>query len=137
MILLDTNVVSELLTAPKHSPVLDWYHGASCEVFGLSAVTCMEVRHGIERMPDGRRRTALESAWQTLLQDWPGPVIALSQAEATSAGLVLARRFQMGRPVGVADAQIAGTALVHDAVLATRNTKDFDDLGIHLVNPWE
>lgn len=137
MILLDTNVVSELLTGPHDSAVLDWYHGASGKLFGLSVVTCMEVTHGVERMPDGRRRTTLESAWQTLLRTWPGPVLALGQAEATAAGLVLARRFQVGRPEGVADAQIAGTALVHGALLATRKTKDFEGLGIQLVNPWE
>lgn len=135
MIILDTNVISET-TRPTPSPsVLHWLakHLDDCMV---AVVTMQELEFGTQRMPEGTRRRSVEDAIEGFIQSFEGCFLPLSLESARMSGAVLAARLAAGRPISMADAQIAGTALVHGAAIATRNIKDFDGLGIELIDPW-
>ena len=135
MIILDTNVISQLTRDP--TPIESWITREIGSDLRLSATTVTEIVYGLERLPPGQRRRGLEEQWHVLEQQWRQRILDITPEIAHIAGRCMAEKETSGRRLTLADAQIAGTALVHDAVLATRNTKDFDDLGIRLVNPWE
>lgn len=135
MIILDTNVISET-TRPTPSPsVLHWLaqNLGDCMV---AVVSMQELEFGAQRMPAGTRRRSVDDAIEGLIRSFEGCFVPLSLESARMTGTVLAARLAAGRPISMADAQIAGTALVHGAAIATRNIKDFDGLGIELINPW-
>jgi toxin FitB len=136
VIILDTNVISET-TRPTPSPaVLHWLaqHLNECMV---SIVTVQELEFGAQRMPEGARRRDVESAITELIRRFEGSFVPLSLESARMTGAVLAARLAVGRATSVVDAQIAGTALVYGAAVATRNSADFEGLGIELINPWQ
>ena len=135
MIILDTNVISETTRPTPHPAVLRWLgqHLNECMV---SVVTMQELEFGAQRMPEGNRRRDVESAIADLIQGFDGCFVPLSLESARMTGAVLAARLAAGRPTSMSDAQIAGTALVHGAAIATRNITDFDGLGIELMDPW-
>lgn len=136
MIILDTNVISET-TRPTPSPsVLNWLaqNLGDCMV---AVVSMQELEFGAQRMPAGTRRRSVDDAIEGLIRSFEGCFVPLSLESARMTGAVLAARLAAGRPISMADAQIAGTALVHGAAIVTRNVKDFDGLGIELINPWQ
>ena len=136
MIALDTNVVSELAKPTPDPTVIAWIDEQS--ELAIAATALAELRFGVARLPDGKRRNALSEAIDRfVVDDLQGMVLAFDSACADVYGLIIAARERAGRPIGVADAQIAATCSVHDAVLATRNTKDFQGTAIALVNPWD
>ncbi len=136
MIVLDTNVVSELAKPTPHPTVIAWIDTQS--ELAIAATALAELRFGVARLPDGKRRTALSEAIDRFVaDDLQGLVLAFDSACADAYGLIVAARERAGRPIGIADAQIAATCSVHDAVLATRNTKDFQGTAIALINPWD
>ena len=135
MIIVDTNVVSELLRSVPDARVAEWATHNSADL-AASVVTVQELTFGIQRMADGARRTGSERAVDTFVSTFENRILHFTVDAARMTGVVLATRFSAGRPTSVQDAQIAGTALVHGAAIATRNIKDFDGLGIELVNPW-
>jgi hypothetical protein len=136
MIVLDTNVVSEVMQGPDESPVLTWLRGQDAAELAITAVTVLEITDGIARLPVGRRREQLVAQWDLLEGRWLGTFLPLGMHEARIAGLSSARRRNMGRPIAMADACIAGICIVSGAALATRNTRDFDGIGLELLNPW-
>lgn len=139
MIFLDTNVVSELLRSRPDPGVLEWSDGLPREGMSIASVVEAELRAGVERLPDGRRKREAGRALEGFLRAaFEGRVFPFDRAAApVYAGFVAARR-RAGRPVSVPDAMIAATARGHGATLiATRNTKDFEGCGVALVNPWE
>lgn len=135
--LLDTNVVSEW-TKPRPDVGLVYWLGKADEdrVF-LSVITLAELRHGIEKMPSGIRRDRFD-AW--LIKDVADRFLSrLLPVDAETAdlwGRIMMRGRSAGRPVSSMDAFIAATAERHDLTLVTRNTSDFEALGIRLLNPW-
>ncbi len=135
MIILDTNVLSQLARDP--GPIAEWMARNAREDLHITATTVTEIIYGLERLPAGRRREALERQWQSLEVTWRRRVLDITREVAHIAGRVLAVREALGRRLALADAQIAGAAIRHGAVLATRNTRDFDGLGIDLVDPWQ
>ena len=138
MILLDTNVVSELMRPAPHPAVAAYFRAQHLlEVF-LPAVCEGEVRYGIVRMPAGRRRDDLAAAFRAFLdQGFGARVVAYDSACAAGYASVRTARERAGRPVKIPDLQIAGTALAHGAAVATRNVADFQGCGIVVINPWE
>lgn len=135
MILLDTNVIGELPSV--ESAIRPWFVKQDPSQFRISVTSLTEINFGFQRLPTGRKRSQLLADWVEFA-DWLTPrTLPITVTIANMAGAVLAQRELLGRRIDLADAQIAATALVHRAALATRNTKDFDDLGIELVNPWE
>ncbi len=134
-VLLDTNVVSELMrTAPDAH--VEAYLSTQMDSW-LSVLTVHEMRFGVQTLPQGRRRSSFDAALNAIVARWQDSIAPVDGPVAETAAHFRAARQAMGRPLHLADALIAGTAAVRGMVLATRNTADFDALGIALVNPWE
>ncbi len=135
MIIVDTNVVSELMRSVPDARVAEWTT-LNSEHLTVSVVTVQELTFGIQRMADGARRTRSALVVDGFVSTFENRILDLTVDAARMTGAVLAIRSVAGRPTSVQDAQIAGTALEHGAAIATRNIKDFNGLGIELINPW-
>ena len=137
MIVLDTNVVSELMRAAPAEDVVDWVDRQPAIDVHLTAVTVAELLYGVARLPDGIRKTELAEQVEGMLnEDFDHRVVPFDETAAAHYADIVVRRERAGRPIGMADAQIAATCRSHGAVLATRNIDDFADTGINIVNPW-
>jgi toxin FitB len=137
MIIVDTNVLSEFMRPQPAPQVVRWLEGAQPSSLALTAISMMEITYGVARLPAGHRKDATRQRWEGIQAAWTGTFITLGMAESVAAGEVLGARTAIGRPITTADAQLAGMCLVWGAALATRNTKDFEGLGIDLINPWD
>jgi predicted nucleic acid-binding protein len=137
MIVLDTNVVSELMRPEPDPTVLTWLREQPGNDLHTTAVTVAEIRYGIARLPEGRRRTTLDQAAGEVFAAFPDQVLAFDLAAADAYANVVAHRDDLGAPIDGFDAQIAAICRTHAAVLATRNTRDFVDTGIRVINPWQ
>ena len=136
MIVLDTDVVSELMGATPAPAVLAWLGELSGEYLYTTAVTVAEIRYGIARLPEGRRREALHQAASEVFAAFPEQVLPFDLLAANAYADVVAHREAVGNPIDGFDAQIAAICRAHAAALATRNTKDFAETGIVIVDPW-
>jgi predicted nucleic acid-binding protein len=137
LILLDTSVVSELTRREPDPGVLAWLDALDASEVGTTAITAAELWYGVTRLPAGRRRTELTEAVRGLLEDdFEQRIAPFDAAAAQVYGLVVTDRERSGRPIGVADAQIAAVCRRLGATLATRSTKDFEGTGVDLVSPW-
>lgn len=138
MIILDTNVVSAVMREPADAAVLHWLDRQPRSSVWITAITVLEVRFGLEIMPDGRRREALSQAFGRLTEEKLEQRIAPFDAVAASeTATLMGLRQRRGEPGDIRDSMIAGIALARRATLATRNVKHFDDAGIEITNPWE
>ena len=137
MIVLDTNVFSEL-KGRKHSEMLiGWLDGFLISEVFLTTITLAETRYGLGLLPDGARKLQLEQTYRLLEEEFEPRTLPFSAAAAYCYGDISARRHRSGRPIETKDAMIAAICLTHGATLATRNTKDFEGLDLRLVNPFE
>lgn len=138
MILLDTNVISELMRPEPAQAVLDWFGQHDAAELFISAVTEAELRAGVAYLPEGQRRDRLQLAIDAMIdQDFQGRVLPFDTITARPYAEIAAQRRAAGRPIAEADCQIAATARAADASVATRNGKDFEGCGIRLINPWD
>jgi len=138
VIILDTNVVSALMRKPSDAAVIAWLDRQPAESIWITSVTLFEARLGLALLPDGKRRSALESAFARLLEeDLDNRVLDFDTGAAIEAAELAAQRQRAGRPVDIRDTQIAGIALARHATLATRNARHFADLKINVVDPWQ
>jgi predicted nucleic acid-binding protein len=135
--LLDTNVVSEWTRIRPNAGVISWLSECEEDSVFLSVITIAELRHGIERLTAGRRRSRLD-AWlgDELLPRFEGRIISIEPGIADLWGRVVARREALGRPIHAMDALIAATATAHDLTLVTRNSTDFETSVKSILNPW-
>lgn len=137
MIILDTNVLSALMRTTPEAPVVAWLDRQPAESIWITSITLFETRLGLALLPRGRRRQALEAAFDQLLEeDLENRVLDFDAAAALEAAALAAERQKTGRSVDMRDTQIAGIALARRAVLATRNVRHFKDLKINIVDPW-
>jgi predicted nucleic acid-binding protein len=137
MILLDTNVVSELLRPHPDPSVAVWVAAQNAAASFISAITEAELRLGVALLPEGKRRTALGAILEDILsEDFRGRILPFDSSASSSFARIAAARAKMGRPISHPDAQIAATVLSRGARLATRNTADFEACGLELINPW-
>lgn len=137
MILLDTNVLSELMKAAPDQRVLEFVNGYPGMALFTSAITQAEILYGIASLPEGKRREALLAAVRTVLDNhFPGRVLPFDGSAAEAFAAIAAGRRAGGRPISQADAQIAAIAKSRGAALATRNVSDFEDCGVSVLNPW-
>jgi len=135
--LVDTNVVSELVKPNLNANVARWFNARDEEEIWLSVMTFAEIRFGIEAMADGRRRSLLLGWLENELPGrFDGRIIAVGVVVADACGKFMARARKLGRSLEVVDGLFAATAESHGMTLVTRNTKDFESLGISLLNPW-
>jgi len=138
MIVLDTNVLSELLRPSPEPKVTAWVAAQPAASIFTTAVTRAELLYGVALLPPGRRRDALRAATVAILDEaLSGKIIPFDLDAADAYVEVSARRKKIGRPISRFDAMIAAMARSNDAIVATRNTKDFDDCGVAVVNPWQ
>jgi toxin FitB len=136
--LLDTNVVSEW-TKPRPNPgVIEWLSQVAEDEVFLSVVTFAELRHGIERLPPGRRRRRLNE-WLRgeLALRFEGRIVPIDGPIADEWGRLVARQEARGRPIAAMDGLIAATAQVHALTLVTRNATDFRVSVKTVLNPWK
>ena len=137
MIILDTNVVSELLLVLPNPLVLQWIEKQSPPALQTTAVTEAELRLGAAILPVGKRKTHLTKLIEdTLREDFPERMLPFDSAAAVLYAEICARRRSLGRPISQFDAQIAAICKARGATLATRNVADFADIGLKLINPW-
>jgi hypothetical protein len=139
VILLDTNVVSELLRGSGPGPVHAWLDRHARGDITTTSITLFELRQGIGRLPDGARRRGLAANLTRLFEGGllRPRIEPLDAAAAEAAALISAERFRRGRPVDLADTLIAGIAVARGADLVTRNLRHFDDIpGLVVIDPW-
>ncbi|MGQ0546371.1 MAG: type II toxin-antitoxin system VapC family toxin [Betaproteobacteria bacterium] len=138
MIVLDTNVISELMKASPEESVARWAAGEPATSLYTTSITLAEILHGILLLPAGRRRSGLEAAAGAMFsEDFAGRVLAFgADAARPYAGIAVERR-RAGRPISHFDAQIAAIARSAGAAIATRNVADYEGCGVKLLNPWE
>lgn len=137
MIILDTNVLSELVKATPEQRVLDWLNSNEPSEVATTATTASELWYGVRRPPDGKRRSILATGIDAMLyEDLRGRIEVFDAAAAGRYADIVTSREQRGQPIGIADAQIAAICASRHATLATRNVKDFLHTGIDLIDPW-
>ncbi len=138
MIILDTNVLSEVLRPIPEGQVLAWLAGQWRAAVFTSTITRAEILYGIQTLPAGQRKEGLRQAARGILdQDFAGQVLGFDSDAANAFAIIAAERHAAGRPISQFDAMIAAITRSRGASLATRNVKDFAGCGISLINPWE
>jgi predicted nucleic acid-binding protein len=137
VIVLDTNVLSAVMRRDRDQQVVGWLNGQPAAELYTTSISVFEVRLGLELLPTGRRRRALQVAGEATRADVLGErVLRGDERTADAAAVHAATRQRAGRPVDIRDAQIAGIASAWRATLVTRNVRDFAGMGLTLVDPW-
>ena len=137
IVLLDTNVVSELIRKAPDSAVEAWAGNHALEDLFFSAIGEAEMRHGAAILPAGRRRESLVSDIEAMLRDAFGDrVLPFDSNAARAYAEIAAMRRSAGRTIPPADCQIAAIALFRDMAVATPDVRDFEDIDVEVVNPW-
>ncbi len=136
MILVDTNVWSELIRPEPEYRVVQW-EAANSHLLWLSTIVLAEFRARAALMTDGRRRTAIEAAIEMVVSVYEDRLLAFDESCSRQYGLVLRSAREAGAPIDAADAMIAATARAHGLSVATRNRNDFAGAGVELIDPWQ
>lgn len=137
MIVVDTNVVSELMKPSPSDVVRDWMLGQRPAELFTTSITVAEILYGIERLPEGQRKDTLRMTAADVFTSFEDQVLPFDQDAAAAYAPLVYRREQRGSPIDGFDAQIAAICDTHQATLATRNVKDFQHTGIALIDPWK
>lgn len=138
MIILDTNVVSELMRPAPSPAVMAWVAAQPAALLCTTTITVAEVLYGLHLLPEGERRARLEAAATAMFEvDFAGRVFPFDSAAAVAYAGIAAERHQRGRPIAQFDAQIAAIARARSAAVATANVADFTGCGVKVVNPRE
>jgi predicted nucleic acid-binding protein len=138
MLVLDTNVISEVMKALPSPRVMEWWSQQQAVELFASTVTVAEILHGIEILPRGKRRDNLRAEAELVFtHDFAGRILPFDEEAARVFPEIAAGRRAEGRPIAEFDAQIAAVARSRRAILATRNVADFEGCGVRLVNPWQ
>ncbi|QBE49691.1 type II toxin-antitoxin system VapC family toxin [Leucobacter triazinivorans] len=137
MIVLDTNVISEVFKPQPNPQVVAWLESLTGDV-AITTITLAELLAGVRRRPDGRRKSVLMTSINTAMQSYrdTSAVLGFDDAAAEHYADIVVARERSGLPITMADAQIAAICRSHRASCATRNTKDFAETGVELLNPW-
>jgi toxin FitB len=137
LIVLDTNVVSEMMRIAPDAKVEKWLDAQVADELWLNSIVIAELLFGAARLPDwAKKKQLLKSIQGTIEEDYAGRILSFDLEAAAAFAEISARCEEKGRPIDMADAQIAAICWIQDALLATRNTKHFEGLGLNLVNPW-
>jgi toxin FitB len=135
MILVDTNIWSELTRAAPDPAVRAWEKAQAPRLW-LATVVIGELLSGIHLLPEGKRKQAFLEGYEALINAHSDRIVAFDLAASRLYGEIVARQHRAGRNPGTADSQLAAIALAKGMALATRNVKHFEGLGIRLINPW-
>ena len=138
MILLDTNVVSEVMRTRPAEAVVTWLNGQDSEKLYVSAITIGEIAYGLRILPDGKRRSGLRERFERFVAlAFDQRVLAYDDSAARIYGELMGDRKEFGLPMSVPDGQIAAIARLNHLAIATRNVSDFENCGIEVINPFE
>jgi toxin FitB len=137
VIIVDTNVVSELMRPSPSPQVRDWVSAQAPGELCTTAITVAAIRYGLERLADGRRKQSLLSAATEVFAAFSDYIQPFDADAAIWYATIVARRDRLGLPIDGFDAQIAAICRIRDAALATRNAKDFRETGIDVIDPWQ
>jgi len=138
MIVIDTNVVSEVMRARPEARVMRWFDAQPSDELHVTSITQAEILAGIAMLPRGKRRESLTAEASGMFdEDFADRIMHFDSAAAAAYAVIRADRRRMARPIGVFDAQIAAIARAHAARVATRNIDDFSDCGVELIDPWQ
>jgi predicted nucleic acid-binding protein len=138
MIILDTTVLSALMRRSEQPAIIDWLNDQDVDQLSTTVISLQELSYGIELLPASRRRRTMERDLQlTLDQELSSRIVAFDTAAALSTAMIAARRYKAGRPVGLADTQIAGIAVSLGADIATHNVRHFADLPVRVIDPGQ
>lgn len=138
MIVLDTNVVSEMMEVEPAPQVEAWLDQTAENALWLNAILIFEIKGGLDKMDAGRRKRRLLAAFDALLQvDFRERVLPFDREAAMEVARIGAERDKRGRPIDLKDTLIAGIAVSRGAAIATRNVRHFDDLSVEVINPWD
>jgi len=136
--LLDTNCISELVRIEPEPRVLEWMEAADESLLYLSVLTVGEIRKGVARLAQGKRRTHLEAWLERDLQTrFSGRILSVSVPIADRWGLLAAEARRKGKPLSAIDGLLAATALHHNLTIVSRNVADFANTQVPILNPWE
>ena len=138
MIVLDTNVLSELMRPEPERAVIAWMDRQDPSTLFLTAITVAEILYGIARLPGGKRQAGLRELGAAVLdEDFAGRILPFDETAAVCYADVVCERQRSGHPISMADAQIAAICRsLNGVTLATRNSRDFAGIGLDLANPW-
>jgi toxin FitB len=136
MIIIDTNVVSELMRPEPDPGVASWVRARDRRELRMTAISLAEVRYGIARLPDGRRKQVLLGAADEIFSAFADQILPVDAAAAEYYAVIASSRERAGKPIPGFDALIAAVCRSQGATLATRNVSDFDGTGIEIINPW-
>lgn len=137
MIILDTNIISELMKSSPATTVIDWLDQQQTDLLHVTTITIAEIQYGLQSLPNGQRRKALESAFEnTILEAFAHRVMPFDDNAAIHYGRIMSARKKSGQPLSILDGQIASIANAQQATLATRNIRDFLNCSIQLINPF-
>jgi hypothetical protein len=136
MIILDTNVVSELMRQEPAARVAGWVRRRDRRELRMTSMTLAEIRYGIARLPAGRRKQVLLDTADDIFQEFADQVLPIDAVAAGSYAAIASSRERAGKPISGFDALIAAVCRSRGAVLATRNVPDFDGTGIEVIDPW-
>jgi predicted nucleic acid-binding protein len=138
MLVLDTNVISELMKAEPNRQVIAWLDSQMASSVWTTSISVFEIRFGLSVLPAGKRKRSLQEAFEAMLtEDLEHHVLDFDRAAASQAAEISAKLHRLGRPVEIRDVQIAGIVSVRHATLATRNLKHFQDIDIMRIDPWK
>ena len=138
MILIDTNVISELWKAEPNPDVLAWMDAQAVETLYLSAVTVAELRFGVATMPEGKRRSIYQERLEKeVLPAFTGRVLPFDLAASRAYADLMVGAKLTGKAIGKADGYIAATASARSLMVASRDISPFEAAGLKFVNPWE
>lgn len=137
MIVLDTNVVSEPLKAAPAAKVMDWLDKQSAETLFITAISRAELRFGVLKLADGKRRNVLATQIEQILDLFKDRTLAFDASAADELARIAARGEMIGKPATAPDAYIAACAAAHGFAVATRNVRHFAHTGVRVINPWE
>lgn len=137
MIILDTNVLSELIKPSVNQRVVAWLNSQAIADLAITAITKAEMLSGVTVLEAGRRKLHLLSLIEAVLAPFEVSMLAFDSRSAEHFADIIAIRKRIGRPIGQMDAQIASIALQRGAAVATRDIFDFEKIGLELINPWD
>lgn len=138
MIVLDTNVISELMRPAPDENVSRWIAKQKTINLAVTSITLAEIHRGLSRLPKGKRRKDLETRFTAFIhQGFMGRILPFDEYAADTYGEIASSREKKGLHCDAVDLMIASIACNLNAAIATRNTGDFDGCGLKLINPWE
>jgi toxin FitB len=137
VIVVDTNVVSELMRPSPAPQVREWVNAQAPGELCTTAITVAEIRYGLERLAVGRRKDSMLAAATEVFAAFSDYIEPFDAGAAIWYATIAAHRDRLGLPIDGFDAQIAAICRTRSAALATRNAKDFRDTGIDVIDPWQ